>query len=103
MTRNTFFASLVNVFLVVLLDKRDYILREAKKMRRETGASLEDARNRLAELETQNPNATFEIDSCKAAPVVSDEDDCGDCSIFLADLTTLCEKLTLVTGIDGLS
>jgi hypothetical protein len=28
----------------------------------------------------------------KASPVDSDEVDCGDCSIFLADLTTLKEK-----------
>jgi hypothetical protein len=35
-----------------LLDNRDDMLREAKKMRKELGASLEDARNRVAELET---------------------------------------------------
>jgi hypothetical protein len=31
----------------------------------------------------------LEIDSLKASPVVSDEDDCADCSVFLADLTVL--------------
>jgi Flp pilus assembly protein TadB len=35
-----------------LLDNRDDMLREAKKMKKELRASLEDARNRLAELET---------------------------------------------------
>jgi hypothetical protein len=35
-----------------LLDNRDDMLREAKKMRKELRASLEDARNRVAELET---------------------------------------------------
>jgi hypothetical protein len=35
-----------------LLDNRDDMLREAKKMRKEHRASLEDARTRVAELET---------------------------------------------------
>jgi hypothetical protein len=34
-----------------LLDNRDDMLREAKKMRKELRVSLEDARNRVAELE----------------------------------------------------
>jgi hypothetical protein len=38
--------------LPFLLDNRDHMLREAKKMRKELGASLEDARTRVAELET---------------------------------------------------
>jgi phage shock protein A len=63
-----------------LLDNRDNMLREAKKMRKELRASLEDARNRVAELETQNLDAKHEIDSLKASPVVSD-DDCVDCSV----------------------
>jgi ElaB/YqjD/DUF883 family membrane-anchored ribosome-binding protein len=36
-----------------LLDNRDDMLREAKKMRKELRASLEDARTRVTELETQ--------------------------------------------------
>jgi small-conductance mechanosensitive channel len=35
-----------------LLDNRDDMLREAKKMRKELRASLENSRNRVAELET---------------------------------------------------
>jgi hypothetical protein len=61
-------------------------------MRRELSASLEDARNRASELETQYLDAKLEIDSLKATPVVSEEVDCGDCSIFLADLTALKEN-----------
>jgi hypothetical protein len=68
------------------------MLREAKKIRKELRASLQDARNRVAELETQNLDAKLEIDSLKASPVVSDEVDCGDCSIFLVDLTALKKK-----------
>jgi predicted nucleic acid-binding Zn-ribbon protein len=74
-----------------LLDNRDDMLREAKKMRKELWASLEDARIQVAELETQNLDVKLEIDSLKAS-VVSDEVDCGDCSVFLADLTALKEK-----------
>jgi hypothetical protein len=62
------------------------MLRDAKKMRKELRAALEDARTRVAELETQNLDAKLEIDSFKASPVVSDEVECVDCPIFLADL-----------------
>jgi hypothetical protein len=41
-----------NERLCSLLDNRDDKLREAKKMRKELRASLEDARTRVAELET---------------------------------------------------
>jgi hypothetical protein len=41
-----------NERLGLLLDNRDDMLREAKKMRKELRASLEDAMTRVAELET---------------------------------------------------
>jgi uncharacterized protein YdcH (DUF465 family) len=75
-----------------LLDNHDDMLREAKKMRKELRASLEDARNRVAELETQVLDSKLEIDSLKASPVVSNEVDCADCSIFLADISLFKEK-----------
>jgi hypothetical protein len=68
------------------------MLREAKKMRKELRASLEDARTRVAELETQNLDAKLEIDSLKASPIVSNDVECVDCSIFLADLALFKEK-----------
>jgi hypothetical protein len=74
------------------LDNRDDMLREAKKMRKELKASLEDASNRVAKLETQNLDAKLEIDLLKASPVVSDEIDCFDCSVYLDDLTNLKDK-----------
>jgi hypothetical protein len=46
----------------------------------------------VAELETQVLDSKLEIDSLKASPVVSDEVDCADCSIFLADLALFKEK-----------
>jgi predicted nucleic acid-binding Zn-ribbon protein len=81
-----------NEELVDLLDNRDHMLREAKKLRRELRSLLEDARTRVAELETQVLDSKLEIDSLKASPIVSDENDCADCSAFLADLTDLREK-----------
>jgi hypothetical protein len=68
------------------------MLREAKKMRKEPRASLEDARTRVAELETQNLDAKLEIDSLKASPVVSDDVECANCFIFLADIALFKEK-----------
>jgi DNA repair exonuclease SbcCD ATPase subunit len=76
----------------LLLDNCDDILREAKKTRKELRASLEDDRTRVAELETQNLDAKLEIVSLKASPVVSDDVECADCSIFLADLALFTEK-----------
>jgi hypothetical protein len=46
----------------------------------------------VAELETQNLNGKLEIVSLKASPVVSDEVECVDCPIFLADLSMFKEK-----------
>jgi hypothetical protein len=86
-----------------LLDNHDDMLREAKKMRKELRASLEDARTRVAELETQVLASKLEIDFLKASLVVSDEVDCADCSIFLADLALFklkhaskCEELDVL-------
>jgi hypothetical protein len=81
-----------NEKLVDLLDNRDHMIREAKKLRKGLRALLEDARTRVAELKTQVLNGKLEIDFLKASPRVSDEVDCADCSAFLADLTTLMEK-----------
>jgi hypothetical protein len=81
-----------NEELVDLLDNLDHMLREAKKLRKELRGLLEDARPRVAELETHVLDGKHEIDSLKASPVVFDEVDCVDCSVFLADLTALREK-----------
>jgi hypothetical protein len=68
------------------------MLREAKKMMKDLRASLEDARTRVAELETQNLDVKLEIDSLKASLVVSDDVECADCSIFLVDLALFKKK-----------
>jgi hypothetical protein len=46
----------------------------------------------VAELETQVLDGKLEIDSLKTSPVVSDEVDCANCSVLLADLIDLREK-----------
>jgi uncharacterized protein YhaN len=81
-----------NEELVDLLDNRDHMLRESKKLRKELRALLEDARTRVAEPETQVLDGKLEIESLKASLVVSDEVDCADCYVFLANLTALREK-----------
>jgi predicted nucleic acid-binding Zn-ribbon protein len=78
-----------NEELVDLLDNSDHMIREAKKLRKELRSLLEDARTRVDELETQVFDSKLEIDSLKASPVVSDENDCVDCSAILDDLTDL--------------
>jgi hypothetical protein len=78
--------------LVDLLDYCDHMLREAKNIRKELRALLEDVRNIVAELETQNLDVKLEIDLHKSSHVVSDEVDYAGCSVVLVDLTTLREK-----------
>ena len=51
--------------------------------------------DRVTELESKLLDARLEIDSLKAAPVVTDEIDCVDCNVFLADLSALKEKHAL--------
>jgi hypothetical protein len=80
-----------NERLGLLLDNRDDMFREAKKMRKELRDSLVDASTRVAELETLNLDAKFEI-YFKASPVVSDEVECVDCPIFQVDLSLCKEK-----------
>jgi hypothetical protein len=81
-----------NERLGLLLDNRDDMPRESKKMRKEHRALLGDARTRVAELETLNLDAKLEIDSLKVSPIVFDEVECADCPIFLADLALFKEK-----------
>jgi hypothetical protein len=75
-----------------LLDNNDDLLGEAKKMMKELRALLEDAMNRVAELETQNLDAKLEIESLKTSPIVSNEADCCHFFVYLVDLTPLKEK-----------
>jgi hypothetical protein len=51
---------------------------ERLKMRKELRACLDDAREKVVKLESKNLDAKLEINSLKAALVVSDEVDCCD-------------------------
>jgi SepF-like predicted cell division protein (DUF552 family) len=77
---------------VDLLDNHNHILREAKKLRKELRALVEESRKKINELESKNLDAKLEIESLKDAPVVSNEVECGDCNVFLADLSALKKK-----------
>ena len=79
-----------------LLDNRDAMLRDAKKQRKELRVVIEDSKDRVIELESKLLDARLKIDSLKTAPVVTDEIDCADCNVFLADLTALKEKHALL-------
>jgi hypothetical protein len=70
-----------NEEFVDLLDNRNHMLREAKKLRKKHKVLLEDAKTRVAELETQVLDGKLEMDSLKASPMVCDEVDCVDCSM----------------------
>jgi hypothetical protein len=78
--------NLGQLFIIVM------IFLERPRRWKELRASLKDARNHVAELETQNLDAKLEIDSPKASPMVSDEIYCCDCSVYLANLTALKDK-----------
>jgi hypothetical protein len=51
----------------------------------------------VANLETQNLDAKLEIESLKASPVVSNDVDCVDCSVYLADLASLKDNHVFVS------
>ena len=81
-----------NAELNDLLDKCDEKLRKAKKNRKEHRKLLDEYAKKIGELESKLLDATLEIKSLKTALVVTDEIECTDCDVFLADLTMLREK-----------
>ena len=64
----------------------------AKKKRTELRAEIDERGEMIGELESKLLDAKLEIDSLKSTPTVSDDVDCAECNIFLADLTALKEK-----------
>jgi hypothetical protein len=55
---------------------------------------LGEAKEKVVELESLLVDARAQIDSLKSAPVVTNEPECTNCSVFLDDLTVLKEKYT---------
>jgi hypothetical protein len=53
---------------------------------------LGEAKGKVVELESLLVEARAQIDSLKSTPVVTNELECTDCSVFLGDLTVLKEK-----------
>jgi peptidoglycan hydrolase CwlO-like protein len=56
-----------------LIDKRDSVLRDAKKMRRDLMAQLENACEKIGELESKLLELKLENDSLKLTPTISDD------------------------------
>jgi predicted nucleic acid-binding Zn-ribbon protein len=86
-----------NEELIDLLDNRDHMLREAKKLKMEHRALLEDSRTTVAELETQVLDGKHEIDSLKASPMISEEIDCADLTALRKKHASKCEELDVLT------
>jgi hypothetical protein len=81
-----------NARLNELLDNYDDVLRKTKKEKREYRSLLGEAKEKVVELESSLADARAQIDSLKSAPIVANEPECTDCSVFLGDLTVLTEK-----------
>jgi hypothetical protein len=81
-----------NSWLNDLLDNYDDVLRKTNKEKREYRSLHGEAKEKVVELESLLDDARAQIDCLKSAPVVTNESECTDCSVFLDDLTVLKEK-----------
>jgi hypothetical protein len=79
-----------NARLNDLLDNRDDVLRKTNKEKREYRSLLGEAKEKVVALESLLVDARTQINCF--APVVTNEPECTDCSVFLDDLTVLKEK-----------
>jgi hypothetical protein len=86
------FLTAKNSRLSDLLDNRDDVLRKTNKEKREYRSLLGKAKEKVVQLESLLDDARAQIDSLKSAPVVTNEPECTDCSVYLDDLTVLKEK-----------
>jgi hypothetical protein len=83
-----------NARLNDLLENHDDVLRKTNKKKKEYRSLLGEAKEKVVELESLLVDARAQIDSLKSAPVVTNEPECTNCSVFLDDLTVLKEKYT---------
>jgi hypothetical protein len=81
-----------NATLNDFLDSRDDVLRKTNKEKSEHRSLLGEAMEKVFELESLLDDVRAQIYSLKSAPVVTNEPECTDCSVFLDDLTVLKEK-----------
>jgi hypothetical protein len=75
-----------------LIDNRDSVLRDAKKMRKDIRAQLENASEKVGELESKLLELKLENDSLKLTPTISDDVDCPECDAWLNEIKLLNEK-----------
>jgi hypothetical protein len=75
-----------------LIDNRDSVLRDAKKMRRDLRAQLENACEKVGELEFKLLELKLENDSLKLTPTISDDVKCSECNAWLNEIKLLNEK-----------
>jgi chromosome segregation ATPase len=75
-----------------LIDNRDSVLRDAKKMRRDLRAQLENASEKVGELESKLLELKLENDSLKLTPTISDDVECPECDAWLNEIKLLHEK-----------
>jgi phage shock protein A len=75
-----------------LIDNRDSVLRDAKKMRRDLRAQLENASEKVGELESKLLELKLENDSLKLTPTISDDVECSECDAWLNEIKLLNEK-----------
>jgi ABC-type transporter Mla subunit MlaD len=81
-----------NARLNDLLDNCDDVLRKTNKEKREYKSLLGEAKEKVVELYSLLDDAMAQIDSLKSAPIMTNEPERTDCSIFLDDLIVLKEK-----------
>jgi hypothetical protein len=81
-----------NARLNELLNNRDDVLKKTNKEKMEYWSLLGEAKENVVELESLLVDARAQLDSLKSAPIVTNEPECTDCSVFLGNLTVLEEK-----------
>jgi hypothetical protein len=81
-----------NARLNDLLDNCDYVFRKTNKEKREYMSLLGEAKEKVVEIESLLDDARAQTDYLKSAPVVTNEPEYTDCSVFFDDLTMLKEK-----------
>jgi hypothetical protein len=87
-----FFLIAENARLNDLLDNHDDVLRKTNKEKREYWSFLGEAKEKVVELESLLVDARAQIDSLMSTPVVTNEPECTNSSVFLNDLIVLKEK-----------
>jgi hypothetical protein len=75
-----------------LIANRDSVLRDAKKMRRDLRAQLDNASDKVGELESKLLELKLENDSLKLTPTISDDVECSECNAWLNEIKLLNEK-----------